>query len=422
MLGLEFQDDVLEEKLVEVIAAELGVAVAGEDFDDAFLCLHDGDIERAAAQIVDEDALQIGALWIVGERRRRRFIEDAHDLEPGKLASLTRGAALIVVEISGNGDDGLLYFGAQLGGGAILEGAQDHGRDLLGPILVIAEPDLDILAHLALDGFDGAFRCEGPLIARCFADQQLAVLAEADKGRQDRIAVHLEDVRLAVADDGDFAIGGAKIDSQDQLCHKRGPSFVCLRLTFAWRHANAKREHFDSIHGRATRDLSATEQSSAPKVAAADFVKDDCAGPTFLAHNLNDFHDFRIEREPDAGDRGEPVLLKGALDALQAHLIARQQCVEGLPLARRRAFGALGGVPGVQRGHLFLNEFAKAKPADPVGNPDLELGGRCSRRWRGRRLVEQALHLTPGQGKRIMSVDQRLEQCPHSFIFIRLIL
>jgi hypothetical protein len=37
--------------LIEVVAAKLGVAVAGEDFDDAVLDLGDRDIERAAAQV-----------------------------------------------------------------------------------------------------------------------------------------------------------------------------------------------------------------------------------------------------------------------------------------------------------------------------------------------------------------------------------
>ena len=53
----------LEQQIVEVVAAELGVAVAGEDFDDAFLGLHDGDVEGAAAQIVDEDAVQFASAW-----------------------------------------------------------------------------------------------------------------------------------------------------------------------------------------------------------------------------------------------------------------------------------------------------------------------------------------------------------------------
>ena len=56
VLELEPVADVLEQEIVEVVAAELGVAVTGQHLDDAFLGLDDGDVERAAAQIVDEHA------------------------------------------------------------------------------------------------------------------------------------------------------------------------------------------------------------------------------------------------------------------------------------------------------------------------------------------------------------------------------
>ena len=39
MLLLKFEHDVLEEQFVEIVASELRVAVAGEDFDNAFLGL-----------------------------------------------------------------------------------------------------------------------------------------------------------------------------------------------------------------------------------------------------------------------------------------------------------------------------------------------------------------------------------------------
>src|SRR4029077_13543241 len=77
VLILEFFDDVLKEQLVEVVAAQLGVAVARQDFNNAFLGLNDRDVEGAAAEIIDKDAVQAGILRIVGKRGRGRLIENA---------------------------------------------------------------------------------------------------------------------------------------------------------------------------------------------------------------------------------------------------------------------------------------------------------------------------------------------------------
>src|SRR5205807_793366 len=49
--------------------------------------------------------------------------------------------------------------------------------------------------------------------------EQLAVPAEADDRRQNRIAVAFENDRPAVADDGDFAVGRAQVDADDDVAH-----------------------------------------------------------------------------------------------------------------------------------------------------------------------------------------------------------
>ena len=41
------------EEVVDVVAAEVGVAAGGDDFEDAFVELEDGDVEGAAAEVVD---------------------------------------------------------------------------------------------------------------------------------------------------------------------------------------------------------------------------------------------------------------------------------------------------------------------------------------------------------------------------------
>ena len=100
---------------------------------------------------------------------------------------------------------------------------QDHGGNFLRPIFLIAELDLYVLAHLALDRLDGALRRQHPLVLGGLADQQAAVFRQAHERRQNGIAVLREDVRLAVAHLGDFAVGGAQVDADDDVhdCSRR---------------------------------------------------------------------------------------------------------------------------------------------------------------------------------------------------------
>ena len=138
-----------------------------------------------------------------------------------------------IVEIRRDGDDRFACLEAELLTGAVFQGLEDHGGDFLRAILLIAELDLHILAHLALDRFDGALGGDDPLIARRLADQEPTVLGKTDKGRQDGIVIFREDVRLPVANDGDFAVRSTQIDADDCV-HMRSPVTMLA----------------DTIHGR----------------------------------------------------------------------------------------------------------------------------------------------------------------------------
>jgi hypothetical protein len=81
--------------------------MAGDDFDHAVLDADDGDVEGAAAEVVDDDALGLALARFVGQRRRSRLVEDADGFQSGDLASLARRLALRVGEIGGNGETAL---------------------------------------------------------------------------------------------------------------------------------------------------------------------------------------------------------------------------------------------------------------------------------------------------------------------------
>ena len=130
LLLLELGDQPIDDALVEVVAAQVGVAVGGLDFDDAFADFENGNVECAAAEVVDGDGLVLLLVEAVGQCGRGRLVDDALDVEAGDLARVLGGLALGVVEVGRNGDDRLGDRLAQVGFGGLLQLLQDHGRDL----------------------------------------------------------------------------------------------------------------------------------------------------------------------------------------------------------------------------------------------------------------------------------------------------
>ena len=84
---LELAHQVLEQRVVEVLAAEEGVPVGGLDLKDAAAHLEDRHVERAAAEVVHgEEALLL--VRAVGEGRGGGLVDDALDVEAGDAAGV----------------------------------------------------------------------------------------------------------------------------------------------------------------------------------------------------------------------------------------------------------------------------------------------------------------------------------------------
>ena len=118
--------------LINVIAAEVGVAVRGLHFHHALADFQDGNVERAAAEIIYGNRLILLLVQSVGQRRCRRLVDDSQDLQPGDFPRVLRRLTLAVVEVGRHGNHGLRDFFAQVLVGRVLHLLQDHRGDLRG--------------------------------------------------------------------------------------------------------------------------------------------------------------------------------------------------------------------------------------------------------------------------------------------------
>ncbi len=238
LLLLELVGQVVDHPGVEILAAEERVAVGRLHLEHAVADLEDRDVERAAAEVVDRDGAGALLLEPVGERGRRRLVDDAQHLEPGDLAGVLGGLALGIVEVGGNRDHRLGHRLAEIALGGLLHLLQDEGRHLrrrifLAPdldpgVVVVALDDLVgdqplvLLAHRvvegapdqALDGEHRVLRVGDRLSLRRLADQPLAIVGERHhRGRRAGALRVLDHLDVRSFHDRDARVRGAEIDT-----------------------------------------------------------------------------------------------------------------------------------------------------------------------------------------------------------------
>ena len=238
MLRANVLEQPQDDRAVEVVSAQVRVAVRGQDLEDPVLDPQDGDVERPAAEVVDRDQALANALEAVGQRRRGRLVDDAHDIEAGDATGVLGRLTLAVVEVRGHRDDGLFDRLAEVSLGALLERLEHDRRDLRGCDLAVAHLDLhdalgrhhrerqvgqlllDVVvapAHQPLHGIDGRLGAAHELSLRGGAHQD-ALARERDDRGQEHLPVSIGDhpgqPRLLV-DVRDQAVGGAEINADD---------------------------------------------------------------------------------------------------------------------------------------------------------------------------------------------------------------
>ncbi|KAG5459606.1 MAG: NAD-specific glutamate dehydrogenase-domain-containing protein, partial [Olpidium bornovanus] len=97
---------VVDEPVVKILSAQVRVSSGGLHLEDALLDREQRNVERAAAQVENQDVFLLCRLLVeaVGDRGGRGLVDDAQDVQPGDLAGVLRSLALGVVEVGGHRD------------------------------------------------------------------------------------------------------------------------------------------------------------------------------------------------------------------------------------------------------------------------------------------------------------------------------
>ena len=132
LVFLEFGQDPVDDGVIPVVAAQVGIAVGGLHFEDTVADFQDGDIERAAAQVVHGDLFVFLFVETVSQRSCGGFVDNPEDFQARNLTGIFGGLTLSVVKIGRHRDHGLGDGLAQANFGIGLQLGQDHCADLWG--------------------------------------------------------------------------------------------------------------------------------------------------------------------------------------------------------------------------------------------------------------------------------------------------
>ena len=92
----------------------MSVTVGAEHFDQLVADFQHGDVERSTTQVEDRDLLILLLFQTVSQSGRGWLIDDSRNFQTSDLASVFRRLSLSIVEVSGDGDDRLVYLVAKV--------------------------------------------------------------------------------------------------------------------------------------------------------------------------------------------------------------------------------------------------------------------------------------------------------------------
>ena len=118
---LELIDDPIHHAVVPIVAAKVGVTIGCVDLKYPIANLQDGNVKRAAAEVIHRNLLVLLLVQSVGQRRSGRFVDDAQNVQVRQSYRHPWWLALGIVEVGRHRNHCLSNFFPELGFGIRLE-------------------------------------------------------------------------------------------------------------------------------------------------------------------------------------------------------------------------------------------------------------------------------------------------------------
>ncbi len=125
---------ILDQLIVEVFSAQMGISGSGLYFENSIFDRQKRDIESSTSQIEDENVLFSLPLFVqsVGNSCGGGLVDDSQYVESSNNSGVFGGLSLRIIEISGNSDNSVFHWLGQIGFSGFFHLDQHHGRDFFG--------------------------------------------------------------------------------------------------------------------------------------------------------------------------------------------------------------------------------------------------------------------------------------------------
>jgi hypothetical protein len=151
-------DEVLHNAVIKVLTTKVSVTSGSQNLEDTVVDGQKGHIESTTTEIVDNDlALVTGLVKTVGDSGGGGLVHNTQDVKTGNSTGVLGGLTLSVVEVGGNGNNGVGNGLSEVTLSDVLHLAKNHSGNLLRSESFggLVDVNLDLGLAILLDDLEG---------------------------------------------------------------------------------------------------------------------------------------------------------------------------------------------------------------------------------------------------------------------------